>query len=60
VSELRTAAGLGAGTTGHGIACHLHRTLGFRFEPPAVPERLVAEGRLGRNSGRGFYSWTDA
>lgn len=28
------------------------------FEPPALMRRMVAEGRLGKKSGRGFYDWT--
>lgn len=28
------------------------------FEPPALMRRMVAEGRLGQKSGRGFYDWT--
>lgn len=41
-----------------GIAQHLARTLDERrFKPPALLERLVAEGRLGKKSGRGFYEW---
>ena len=43
-----------------GIARHLHETLGSEaFRPPALLERMVAEGRLGRKSGRGFYTWED-
>jgi 3-hydroxybutyryl-CoA dehydrogenase len=43
------------------IARYLHATLGSEaFRPPAVLERLVAEGKLGKKSGRGFYAWADA
>lgn len=42
-----------------GIAEELHRTLGERFAPPELLRRLVAEGHLGRKSGRGFYEWSD-
>jgi 3-hydroxybutyryl-CoA dehydrogenase len=41
------------------IAEGLHERLGDRFEPPELLRRLVAEGRLGRKSGRGFYEWSD-
>jgi 3-hydroxybutyryl-CoA dehydrogenase len=42
------------------IARHLYATLGGeRFRPPALLERLVAEGRLGRKSGQGFYDWSE-
>lgn len=27
------------------------------FEPPALMREMVAEGRLGKKSGRGFYDW---
>ncbi len=27
------------------------------FEPPALMRQMVAEGRLGKKSGRGFYDW---
>ena len=40
------------------IARYLHDTLGSPvFKPPAVLERLVTEGKLGKKSGQGFYSW---
>lgn len=42
------------------IARYLHEKLGMEhFRPPAILERMVAEGRLGRKSGRGFYDWTE-
>ncbi|MFV1957843.1 MAG: 3-hydroxyacyl-CoA dehydrogenase family protein [Planctomycetota bacterium] len=41
-----------------GIAKHLARTLDDRrFEPPALMRRMVAEGRLGKKSGEGFFRW---
>ena len=41
-----------------GIARYLHDALGSEaFGPPALLERMVAEGRLGKKSGRGFYDW---
>jgi 3-hydroxybutyryl-CoA dehydrogenase len=40
-----------------GIAEHLARELGPRFEPPQVLRDLVAAGRLGKKSGQGFYPW---
>jgi 3-hydroxybutyryl-CoA dehydrogenase len=42
-----------------GIAEELHAALGERFAPPELLRRLVAEGRLGRKSGRGFYEWSE-
>ena len=41
------------------IAEQLERDLGPRFAPPQLLRDLVAEGRLGRKSGRGFYEWGD-
>jgi 3-hydroxybutyryl-CoA dehydrogenase len=40
------------------IAEYLHRELGSEaFRPPELLRRMVAEGRLGKKSGRGFYEW---
>lgn len=42
------------------IARYLHRELGTsRFEPPALLERMVEEGKLGKKSGEGFYVWEE-
>ena len=40
------------------IAEHLAREVSDRFAPPAILRELVADGHLGRKSGRGFYSWS--
>jgi len=39
------------------IAEHLHSELGAAFEPPQVLRQMVADGKLGKKSGQGFYSW---
>jgi 3-hydroxybutyryl-CoA dehydrogenase len=39
------------------IAEYLHSTLGDRFAPPQLLRDKVAEGNLGRKTGRGFYDW---
>ena len=42
-----------------GIAEHLATTLDDRrFDPPQLLKDLVAEGKLGKKSGQGFYDWT--
>ena len=42
------------------IARHLATTLGDRYAPPRILERLVAEGHLGQKTGRGFFEWPTA
>ncbi len=40
------------------IAEYLHEQLGSEaFRPPAILRTLVAAGRLGKKTGRGFYEW---
>jgi len=42
-----------------GIAEYLHGALGSEaFRPPDLLRRMVAEGKLGNKSGRGFYDWS--
>ncbi|HEX2209921.1 MAG TPA: 3-hydroxyacyl-CoA dehydrogenase family protein [Longimicrobium sp.] len=42
-----------------GIAEYLHGELGGeQYRPPELLRRMVAEGKLGKKSGRGFYDWT--
>ena len=40
------------------IAEHLHATLGGdTYAPPQLLRDMVRDGRLGKKSGQGFYSW---
>ena len=42
-----------------GIAEYLHETLGSdAFEPPQLLRAMVADGKLGKKSGHGFYDWS--
>lgn len=41
-----------------GIAEYLHTSLGGeQYRPPELLRRMVAEGKLGKKSGEGFYRW---
>jgi 3-hydroxybutyryl-CoA dehydrogenase len=43
-----------------GIAEYLHETLGSEaFAPPELLRSMVAEGKLGKKSGQGFYEWRE-
>ncbi|MER5700687.1 3-hydroxyacyl-CoA dehydrogenase family protein [Micromonospora sp. NPDC002296] len=39
------------------IARTLQTAYGDRYAPPPLLEQMVADGRLGRKSGQGFYRW---
>lgn len=42
-----------------GIADYLSDAIGPAFEPPELLRTKVAEGKLGKKSGEGFYTWID-
>ncbi|MCH2100367.1 MAG: 3-hydroxyacyl-CoA dehydrogenase family protein [Planctomycetes bacterium] len=42
-----------------GISEYLASTLGPRFDPPKLLREMVATGKLGKKSGRGFYDWSE-
>ncbi len=42
-----------------GIAEYLAANLGPRFEPPQLLRDMVAEGKLGKKTGQGFYRWEE-
>ena len=59
VGPLRLADLVGLDAQLH-AAKYLHEALGSEtFRPPELLEQMVAEGKLGKKSGMGFYSWNE-
>ena len=48
-----------ADTVGLDICAHVGRILGLASEQGNALDRLVADGKLGKKSGQGFYAWKD-
>ena len=42
-----------------GIADYLSDAIGPSFEPPELLRQKVADGKLGKKAGEGFYRWVD-
>jgi 3-hydroxybutyryl-CoA dehydrogenase len=41
-------------------ATYLHEALASEvFRPPELLKRMIEEGKLGKKSGEGFYSWNE-
>jgi 3-hydroxybutyryl-CoA dehydrogenase len=41
------------------IARQLHQALGSRYAPPRLLENMVANGKLGKKTGQGFFNWSE-
>jgi 3-hydroxybutyryl-CoA dehydrogenase len=56
---LATIDQLGLETVRDALAARYAETGDRLHQPAALLERLIAEGRLGASSGRGFYTWSE-
>ncbi|MBT8491416.1 MAG: 3-hydroxyacyl-CoA dehydrogenase family protein [Deltaproteobacteria bacterium] len=43
----------------HKIASYLATEIGEHFKPPELLSTMVADGKLGKKTGQGFYRWVD-